>query len=524
MLTVLITTSGIGSRLGEFTQYTNKSLVRLGDKYSICYIIEQYPENTEFVITLGYYGDHVREFIELSYPKRTFYFVDVNNYNKVGSSLVYSMLQAKEYLQKPFVFHCCDTIIQEQIKITNCNTLYVNKHDDYLSYSSVDVDYSSEYIIKMNKKGTKDNSFVYIGLSYIHDFIPFWLSLEKVYSMQPNDSSLSDINVVSDMISNGYLYKYSVVTNFYDTGNIKSYTKAREHFLMKFHTLEKKNESLCFMEDKVIKFIHDAEVNKKRYLRGNDLYPISPKIVGYKRNFILMNFVRGTILSEYYCHGEIYKLLNWSRDNLWTNKTQNEEFKTNCINFYKKKTMTRINALPFLNKEISYVNGLETCSIHKLLDKLDFEYLSTDTFYKFHGDFILDNIMKTEENLFSLLDWRHEFDNQLLLGDMYYDLAKLRHNIYFNHKNITNGLFSVEDTKNGMFVDMKCNYFLIKQIEEFDRYVSENSLDLQKIKILTSLIWLNMSSLYEYPLNTFLFYFGKYNLYLNISHNCLSNE
>ena len=278
------------------------------------------------------------------------------------------------------------------------------------------------------------------------------------------------------------------------------------------------------MEDKVIKFIHDAEVNKKRYLRGNDLYPISPKIVGYKRNFILMNFVRGTILSEYYCHGEIYKLLNWSRDNLWTNKTQNEEFKTNCINFYQKKTMTRINALPFLNKEISYVNGLETGSIHKLLDKLDFEYLSTDTFYKFHGDFILDNIMKTEENSFSLLDWRHEFDNQLLLGDMYYDLAKLRHNIYFNHKNITNGLFSVEDTKNGMFVDMKCNYFLIKQIEEFDRYVSENSLDLQKIKILTSLIWLNMSSLYEYPLNTFLFYFGKYNLYLNISHNCLSNE
>ena len=127
MLTVLITTSGIGSRLGEFTQYTNKSLVRLGDKYSICYIIEQYPENTEFVITLGYYGDHVKDFIELCYPKRTFYFVEVDNYNKIGSSLVYSMLQAKQYLQKPFIFHCCDTIIQEQIKITNCNTLYVNK-------------------------------------------------------------------------------------------------------------------------------------------------------------------------------------------------------------------------------------------------------------------------------------------------------------------------------------------------------------------------------------------------------------
>ena len=41
--TVLITTSGTGNRLGNLTKFTNKSLVRVGEKPSISYIIESYP-------------------------------------------------------------------------------------------------------------------------------------------------------------------------------------------------------------------------------------------------------------------------------------------------------------------------------------------------------------------------------------------------------------------------------------------------------------------------------------------------
>lgn len=48
---VLITTSGLGTRLGELTAYTNKCLIRIADKPVISHIIEAYPENTEFIIT-----------------------------------------------------------------------------------------------------------------------------------------------------------------------------------------------------------------------------------------------------------------------------------------------------------------------------------------------------------------------------------------------------------------------------------------------------------------------------------------
>ena len=61
---VLITTSGLGSRLGNVTQFTNKSLVSIGDKPVISHIIESYNSKTEFIITLGHYGDQVKQFLK----------------------------------------------------------------------------------------------------------------------------------------------------------------------------------------------------------------------------------------------------------------------------------------------------------------------------------------------------------------------------------------------------------------------------------------------------------------------------
>ena len=69
---VLITTSGVGSRLGELTTFTNKSLVRVGKKPAISYAIENYPDDIEIVVTLGYWGGQVRDFLTLAYPKRNF--------------------------------------------------------------------------------------------------------------------------------------------------------------------------------------------------------------------------------------------------------------------------------------------------------------------------------------------------------------------------------------------------------------------------------------------------------------------
>ena len=101
---LFITTSGIGSRLGDLTKFTNKSMIKIGKKPVISYIIDEYPEDFEIVVSLGYYGDHVRQYLELAYPNRNISFVEVDNYAGPGSSQVYSQLCAEEYLQEPFIY------------------------------------------------------------------------------------------------------------------------------------------------------------------------------------------------------------------------------------------------------------------------------------------------------------------------------------------------------------------------------------------------------------------------------------
>jgi NDP-sugar pyrophosphorylase family protein len=514
MIPVLITTSGIGSRLENLTKYTNKSLIPIGDKYAICHIIDKYQIDTEFIITLGYYGHYVRDFLELAYPHRRFHFVNIGKYEGDGSSLGYSMLRAKDYLQMPFIFHCCDTIVNEVVvPDMNKNVLFVNKNSDYISYSSVNV--KDNKIIQMNGKCYKDNDFVYTGLSYIYNYQEFWAILDELYRSNPNNSILSDIHVFDIMIKQGTEFIYSEIDSYYDTGNVKSYNETSKKFISNYNILVKENESLCFLDNRVIKFVNDKELNRKRTLRGNNLYPYAPYILDSRDNFIVMELVDGELLSEYKKYGEIMKLLEWANDTLWNDTHTNIKYIKCCHNFYKTKTLDRISKIPFLGEEANIVNGLNTGNIYTLLDMVDLSLITTDTFTKFHGDFILDNILKKSDGTYCLLDWRHEFDTELYYGDIYYDLSKLRHNIIFNHSNILKNLYEVVNiNKDEIYVDLKCNYNLIKQLEEYNIFISKYNYNLKKVEILTAIIWLNMAPLYDGKLREFLFYFGKLNLYL----------
>ncbi len=78
--------------------------------------------------------------------------------------------------------------------------------------------------------------------------------------------------------------------------------------------------------------------------------------------------------------------------------------------------------------------------------------------------------------------------------------------------NILQDLYSVLHIENEVQVELKCNYTLIQQEKEIEIFCQKKQLDYTKVKMLTSIIWLNMAPLYEGKLSEFLFYFGKYNL------------
>ena len=161
---VIITTSGLGSRLGNLTDYTNKSLIRIADKPAISYIIESYPFDTEFIITLGHFGSHIKQFLQLAYPDRDFSFVEIDKYRGEGSSLGYSLLQCKSYINKPFIFHASDTIIKNLIiPSIDKNWIIGTYKEDSSQYRTINV--QNGKLIKINEKGEIGFDYSYVGLS-----------------------------------------------------------------------------------------------------------------------------------------------------------------------------------------------------------------------------------------------------------------------------------------------------------------------------------------------------------------------
>ena len=151
-----------------------------------------------------------------------------------------------------------------------------------------------------------------------------------------------------------------------------------------------------------------------------------------------------------------------------------------------------------------------------MLKQIDVNWLCSEYFYQFHGDYILDNIIYKNKSEFVLLDWRQDFGGNLKNGDIYYDLAKLNHNLVFNHDIVRKGLYLVNKSENTVRCDILRSDILTNCREKLHKWVIDNDLDLQKVQILTAIIWLNMAPLHEHKMGEFLYYFGRFNLYKNL--------
>lgn len=91
--------------------------------------------------------------------------------------------------------------------------------------------------------------------------------------------------------------------------------------------------------------------------------------------------------------------------------------------------------------------------------------------------------------------------------------AKLNHNLVVNHDIVHRNLFSVKVGDNGVECDILRKDNLARCQDVLFDFLKKEGYDANKVKVLTALIWLNMSPLHHYPFNLFLYYFGKLNLW-----------
>lgn len=512
---VLITTSGTGSRLGDITKYTNKSLVKIGKKPAISYIIEAYPKNTPFVITVGYFANQVRDFLDLVYPDRKFEFVEVKKYEGPGTSLGYSMLQAAHLLRCPFIYHACDTIVTGKIPAPKKNWIGGFRGEGSSHYASFDV--FDGRIQQMYDKGTIDPDFLHIGLVGIADHASFWKSLKKMYERDTSDSALGDVYALRDMIEGDASFQAVEFEKWYDIGNVESLHKARAEIDDSFHILDKVDESIFLFEKSVVKFFAEKRNVSERVERAKVLGKLVPKVDGQRENFYQYRYVKGDLYSEVAAPTNFREFLDWSKKYLWKREDEvsKEKFQEICRDFYVTKTQERIKK--FLTASgvkdgKNIINGEEVPSVKDLLKKVDFDWLCTAEQSRFHGDFILDNIIRTKTG-YTLLDWRQNFGGLLRSGDMYYDLAKLNHNLTVNHGIVNQNLFTIEINGKEVTCDILRKENLVQCQKTLFDFLERNGYDSKKVRILTALIWLNMSPLHHHPFDLFLFYFGKLNLW-----------
>ena len=447
---VLITTSGVGSRLGNLTKYTNKCLVRVGKKPAISYIVEAYPKEVELIITVGYFGEQVKDFLTLAYPERKITFIEVDKYEGEGSSLGYSMLKAKNELQCPFIFHAADTIITEEINEPTENWLACQFKENNSQYRTIS--WIPNRMI--NDKGDLTSNFAYIGLAGINDYKLFWDSLEVEYNANINDSTLSDCHAINRM---GIKWETKEYFNWLDIGNVFELKHAREVIYDKFELLDKVDESIFLFDDFVIKFFYNKTVCANRIERCKQLSGLTPKLVDYRDNFYKYEYAVGDLLATSVDEVIFKNFLDWSNNNLWVKYGVSEEFKKTTKKFYFDKTYERLqtffNDNNIIEKELT-INGLTIPPVIDMIKEINENWLCSDSYYQFHGDYILDNIIYKGKDEFILLDWRQDFGGDLKNGDIYYDLAKMNHNLLFNHDIVHKGLYSVEKSESTIKCDI----------------------------------------------------------------------
>jgi len=227
-----------------------------------------------------------------------------------------------------------------------------------------------------------------------------------------------------------------------------------------------------------------------------------PNNFGHVSNFIYYEWMDGDTLYNINDLDLFKKFLTKLESNL-------EQIENNSIEhiqkFYKDKTYDRLNKFISKNgdkyfKHPHNINGIDYPSYESFFQNINFVKFNSNTFYKlFHGDLQFDNIIyNSKTNTFGYIDWRESFGGYTKSGDIYYDLAKLYggciipYNLMKDESNISyvEGDYSIKYK-----YDISNNLNLFKK--EFEDWVVKYGFDLDKIKLITGLIFLNMSPLHD---------------------------
>jgi len=486
---VIITCSGLGTRLKPITEYLNKALVKVGDQAILSYIFNEYPEDCRFIITVGYLKEQIIDYVRINHSNLNVVFVDVDDYSGPKSSLLYSLSKTFDLIDKPFIYNACDTYIPYMEGITQ-NTAIVSQ--TFIDNQYRKISHTIEDV------PAKQGEFCYTGACYIKDFDDFKKIALKLLE-NPNTNQ-SDAHVLKCLD-----IKFKNIENWIDVGNFIALENARENCKYKICVLEKYGQETYCVNGKIVKFFHNKDKVNLLYERYEELKDCVPKC-NKLGNFIYYDFVKGKTLSKILDKELLKTFLNWCENNLWiySNIKQDNFFE----DFYLKKALNRIEMFESkYNIDINdqTINFRHTQNLKELLESIPDKFKHNTRLCRIHGDLVFENVIKTVQD-FVLIDWREGFITNI--GDMFYDIAKMKHNLIFDHEIIKNKKFYVKIEKNQIFLDPGTPKKNIELIGVLNNWCLEKNIDLDQIDMIVSLIQLSSSGLHIENEAKLLYYMG----------------
>jgi len=505
-----ILAAGIGSRMKDLTTHTNKCLLPIDGIAMISIIINSVPKEYDIVIAVGYKSNLVKSYCDIVHIDRKITYVEIDKFIGVGSGPGYSMMKCKEYLQRPFYFTVSDGFVHEKIPALDYNWIGMQPMETMECahtpeiYSSLDIDENANIKVFKNKS---NNSYKWacIGTFGILDYRTFWEQLE------------ANISVEGEIVSafyNPFAYKKIKGEQFtyYDVGNKEQYNKKSKNVgLVKIDG----SNTYC-INNKIIKTFPDKLVCLNKIERSKILGDLVPTIDVYNDHTYSYQKIEGKTLYNTNLKEHIIPLLNWLNEKVWIEQTVCDELDYDY--FYKDKTIKRLNE--FLSKKGAafeqdhIINEIKTQSINSYLDIAlktlkNWNEYAKNTIKNFHGDLQFDNIILTPNNQYKFIDWRDTFGRSINGGDLYYDLAKMYGGILMSYDKM-----KYRESYEILYTnEYDIHYRHYRESEEiehmFEKWINDNNYDMKIIKIITSLIYLNMCALHEEPMDEILFFKSK---------------
>jgi len=504
---LVILAAGKGTRLGDLTFDVNKCLLPINNKAVISYIIEKVPQECEVIIALGYKKKSIMEYCLAAHPNRKFLFVEVDNWQGSLSGPGESLLACEEYLQKPFYLCTSDCIVEENFPSLDYNWLGIHPTKNCANYSTLEID-ADKNIINFKNKDKNGFNLAFIGLAGIKDYTTFWKKLKQNNFDQEKElvSAFYDPKMYTSLKAEMF--------SWHDTGSSEGYKATCNYFNTKKYSIPKTTNEITFFDNKkCIKFIGDAKRIEGRIKRSEILKNIIPELT-YKGEFIYAyDWVNGDTLYELDQFDAYCNFFDWCKENFWKKINNIKNFESSCYQFYHDKTLIRLNS--FLSKKDNTYTGSHVVNnklcvpIHSYLEKIDWDFLANGVPVKFHGDLQFDNVI-FDGKKYTLLDWRECFADRIDCGDLYYDLSKLYGGILipYNKMKYSENYFYSADS-NSIICEWQSNKNLKKVKLFFEKWIKDNGYDLFKVKLITSLIFLNMSALHEDNFENILFFQSK---------------